>query len=278
MELAYFTADGADLVPTVVATSGWSKQQMHGVATCSALAREVERTVLALGRDDLRPARFTVDMFRPAGMVPSRTCSTVVREGARLCLVDATLTQDGTPMARASAVFLKHTETPAGEVWVPAQQPAPPPVDVAPPGEEPHVPFILSAAGWSQDFGEHHDGTPKSSWSTMPAVVAGERPSPFQAVAGMCDGANMVTNWGSEGIQFINTDATLTLARLPRTTEVGLTTIDRSEAQGIAVCAATVYDREGRIGNVVITSIANSGRTVDFEGITYDDDGTVTTR
>ena len=277
MELAYFTLGSeSSLVPTFAATSAWSSEQMHGVATCGALAREAEACLTELGRGDLRPARFTVDLFRPAGMVAAQTSARVVREGSRICLIDATLHQDTLPVARASAVFLKHTETPEGEVWSPAEVPSPPPEDVAPPGEEPHVPFILSSAGWSQDFGAHHDAARKVSWSRMPSVVAGERLSPFQAVAGMCDGASMVTNWGTRGIQHINTDATLTLARLPEGNEVGLAAIDRHEADGIAVSAATVFDRSGALGNVVITAIVNSGRTVDFDGVTYEDDGSIT--
>ncbi len=275
MELAFFTTEGEDLLPTAVAASAWSQEQMHGVATCGALARELERLVAGLGRDDLRPARLTVDMFRAAGMVPSRTSSSVVREGSRICVADAILTQGGVAVARASAVFLKPTATPAGAVWQPADRPLPPPEDLAPPGDEPHVPFIMSSAGWSQDFGSHHDAARKSSWATTPAIVWGETPTPFQAVAGMCDGANMVTNWGTAGIQYINTDATLTLARLPVSNEVGLTTIDRVESDGVAVGVATAYDREGPLGNVAITSISNSERTVSFEDITYEDDGTV---
>ena len=142
------------------------------------------------------------------------------------------------------------------------------------PGDEPHVPFIMSSAGWSQDFGSHHDAARKS-WATTPAIVWGETPTPFQAVAGMSDGANMVTNWGTAGIQYINTDATLTLARLPVSNEVGLTSIDRIESDGVAVCVAEAYDREGPLGDVAITSVSNSERTVSFEGITYEDDGTV---
>ncbi len=279
-ELAYFTlgADGSSLEPTFAATSAWSSDQMHGVATCGALAREAEACVATLGREDLRPARFTVDMFRPAGMVPATTSATVVREGSRICLVDATLSQDGVAVARASAIFVVPATRPGGEVWSPDGVPSPPPADLAPPGGEPHVPFIRSAAGWSQDFGAHHDAARKASWSTMPAVVAGESLTPFQSVAGMCDGASMVTNWGTEGIQHINTDATLTLARLPEANEVGLVALDRHEADGIAVSAATVFDRRGSLGNVVITAIANAGRTVDFDGVTYEDDGTVTRR
>lgn len=273
MDLAFFTRDGGrdSLAPTAFATSAWSPEQMHGVATCGALAREVEARVAGLGRRDLLPARFTVDLFRPAGMLPVTTSSTVVREGARVCVVDAVLEQEGRAVARAVTVLLQHSRTPDGEVWRSPEEPAPPPPELAPPGDDPHVPFILSSAGWSQDFTAHHDAARKASWSRLPPIVAGERITPFQAVAGICDGANMVTNWGTRGIQHINTDATLTLARLPEANEAGLLSIDRHESDGIAVGAATVFDRRGTIGNVVVTTTVNDGRRVDFDGLSYGD-------
>ena len=140
MTLSFFTTSGDGLVPADLARSLWSENQMHGVAVSGALARAAERCVIELGRgDDLRPARHTVDLFRPATMDPCRTTTRVVREGRRLCLVDATLEQDGQTVARASALFLKV-------------------------------------------------GDPATS---------------------------MVMNWGSNCIEYINTDITLTLARLP---------------------------------------------------------------
>ena len=100
--LSFFTADGDALVPTDLACSLWSDDQMHGVALSGAMARSLEHAVAELGRTDLRPARYTVDLFRAARMQPCHLRTDVVREGRRLCLVDAVLEQDGEPVARAS--------------------------------------------------------------------------------------------------------------------------------------------------------------------------------
>ena len=70
MKLSFFTSDGDALVPTELACSLWSEDQMHGVALSGALARALERAVSDLGRTELRPARYTVDLFRAARMEP----------------------------------------------------------------------------------------------------------------------------------------------------------------------------------------------------------------
>ena len=91
---ALFRLEDGALVPQDIARSLWKADQMHGVATCGALGRAVELGVRTTGRDDVRPARFTVDLFRAPSMSPCRTEATVVREGSRLVLVDAQLVQD----------------------------------------------------------------------------------------------------------------------------------------------------------------------------------------
>ncbi|WP_134741798.1 acyl-CoA thioesterase domain-containing protein [Nocardioides sp. 503] len=274
MDLSFFRADGATLVPTEMAQSMWDANQMHGVAVSGALARALEAGVADLGRADLRPARLTVDLFRPATMDPCETSTTVVREGRRICLVDAVLTQGGAPVARASAVFLAPSADPDGEVWSPEDRPVPPPEDVAPPTDVPHVPFFHSeAAGWSQQFGDHQNGSRKRSWNSAIPIVAGEAVTPFQAAAAVADGASLVTNWGSGGVQHINTDITLTLARRPDGVEIGLAAVDRVESDGIAVGTVAVFDRLGPLGTAVVTALANARRTVDMGGIEYQDDG-----
>jgi hypothetical protein len=278
MDLALFALDGETLVPTPIARSMWSENQMHGVAVSGALARAVERCVRSAGRDDLRPARMTVDLFRPATMEPCVVTAEVVREGRRICLVDAVLSQDGVRVARAGAIFLAPSASAEGAVWQPTERPAPPPLDVAPVSDEPRVPYFHSDAGWSQTFADHQDASRKASWNTGLPVVAGERPSSFQAVAAMADGASLVTNWGERGVEHINTDITLTLARLPEALEIGLLAVDRVEHDGIAVGTAAVFDRAGQLGTAVVTSLVNARRTVDFEGVEYTDSGERRTR
>ncbi|MGA8847113.1 MAG: thioesterase family protein, partial [Nocardioides sp.] len=152
--------------------------------------------------------------------------------------------------------------------------PVPPPLDVSPISDEPRVPFMHSEAGWSQNFAEHQNGSHKQSWNAAVPIVAGERLTPFQSVAAIADGASLVCNWGSGGVEHINTDITLALARAPHGLEIGLSALDRVEADGIAVGTAAVFDRDGQLGTVMVTSIVNAKRAVDFSQTSYDDDGT----
>lgn len=261
-EPAFFTPQGDTLVPTALSRSAWSADQLHGVAVSGVLGRCAERALDELGRPGLRPARLVVDLFRPTRMAPCLFVTELVREGSRLALVDVTLVQDGEAVARASLTCLAVSAATEGRVWAPTDRPGPPPTHVAPPTDTPHQPWLRSVAGWSQERTQHQNAAHKTSWSNPPAVVAGERRTPFQAAAAMADGTNLVVGWGDRGVEYINADLTLTLARLPRTTEIGLAALDRIESDGIAVGAATMFDREGVIGTVTTTAIANARRAV----------------
>ena len=264
-EFALFRADADVLIPQDVARSLWKHDQMHGVATSGALARTAEHTVLAAGRTDLRPARFTVDLFRAPSMGACHLTSTVIREGSRLMLVESTLYQENEARARAIVLFLKDSENPDGHVWTSPEVPQPPPLDVAPVTVEPHVPFFFSPdKGWSQNFAEHQNSGRKATWQYAIPIVAGEKSSPFQGLAGAADSTSMVCNWGDQGVQYINTDVNLAISRVPVSQEVGLTALSWHAHDGIAVGTATVFDREGPIGTSTVTSIANARRSVDF--------------
>jgi hypothetical protein len=265
-QFALFRAEPSGvLVPQDIARSLWKADQMHGVATSGALGRAVENAVAAAGRDDLRPARFTVDLFRAPSMGPCELDATVVREGSRLMLVDATLSQDGELRARATGLFLKASENPAGATWLPADAPAPPSLDVAEVTDEPRVPFFHSPqAGWSQNFADHQNDGRKQTWQTALPIVVGEKPTPFQGLAGAADSTSMVCNWGSNGVEYINTDVNLAISRIPISLEIGIAALSRSVHDGIAVGTGVVFDRAGVIGTSTITSLANSRRAVDI--------------
>lgn len=273
MSLAMFTLEDDLLVPAEIARSMWSHEQMHGVAISGALARALEMRLAELGRDDLHPARYTVDLFQPARMAPCTVTTEVVREGRRICLIDAVLLQDGERVARASCIFLLPTETPKGDVWSPDDHPKPPPEDLVPPNDEPRVPHFISDSPWSQSFPDHQNSGRKQTWQAGLPVVDGEPGTPFQSVASIADGTSMVVNWGSEGVKFINTDVTLALARPPVGREVGLSATDRVEYDGIAVGTVEVFDRAGPLGTAMVTAIANASRPIDFGDVEFEDDG-----
>ena len=264
MKMAFFSADGDVLTPLPLSQSSWSDKQMHGLALAGALARGIEAKINEMGRTDLRPSRMTVDMFKPGAMAPCTIETEVVREGRRIALVEATMMQDGERTARASAIFLLPSESPAGRVWQPGERPTPPPEDVVPVSEEPRIPFLHSEIGWSQDFTAHQNPSQKTIWQVGMDIVDGEQLTPFQMAASMADSVNMVCNWGDQGVQFINTDITLGLSRLPVSRELGIRAVERTEEDGIAVGVAEMFDREGLFGQVLTTAIANARRTVDF--------------
>lgn len=72
----------------------------------------------------------------------------------------------------------------------------------------------------------------------------------------------MVTNWSDAGVGFINTDLTVALSRLPLGAEVGLEADNHLSEQGIAVGAATLFDRHGAFGTALITAVANAQRQI----------------
>lgn len=264
MEAAFFRRSGDHYEPLQLAESMWGRGQLHGVAVGGLLARAVEEAVAESARTDLVPARFHVDLFRPAMTLPTYTAATVVRTSRRLALVDAQVIQDGSPVARATASFLLPTEAPEGKVWSSADRATVPPLSVVPESDEPRVPCFASHNGWSDNFGEHQNDGRHTVWHTGVPMVVGERPTPFQAVASIGDTASMVTNWGSGGVEYINTDYSLALSRPPASLEIGLRAIDHVALDGIAVGTAEVFDRSGTIGTATVTALGNARRAVDF--------------
>ncbi len=279
--VSFFDAPRPDggLQPTPMAKSLWSDDQLHGVAVGGAMGRAAAREIEARGRTDLRPARLTVDLFRPARVRACHTRAEVVRESPRLMLLDVVLEQeddDGArvPVSRASVLALKPTEDAPGEVWMPEEQPALPPLDVVPPSEEVRPPFFHSASvGWSHDFTAYLNAERKQLWQTVPAVVAGERPEPFVAAAAIADSTSMVVHWGTNGVEYINTDYQLALARLPIGREIGLLAVDRVASDGVAIGTVELFDRTGRFGSCTVTALANAKRAVDFRGTTITREG-----
>jgi len=260
------TPDGEVFHPEPLARSAWSDDQMHGVAVSGLLGRAVEHRVAEAGRTELVPARYQLDMFRPARMTASTTRVDIVRDGPRLMLLDAVMEQDGEVVARASATWLKPAATPAGDVWSPPadERPTPPPAEMLPPHGQHHVPFFSSAAGWSDDFHAHQNSGRHQTWQTAVPIVAGEECTPFEAVTSIADATSMVTNWGSSGVEYINTDVGLALSRPPVDVLLGLRASDHLSTDGLAVGVAEVYDSQGVLGIATVTAMANTRRTVDF--------------
>lgn len=262
--LAFFTSADDGYLAQGFGISRWSPDMVSGVALCGLVARALEK---GHGAEGFVPARLTVDLFAPARTRPLTARTSAARDGNRIRVADAELVQDGETVARATAVFLRPSEQPPGRVWTRERRPSPPPAHIA--TGEPAPPFFGSddhPDGWSHSMLEHQGASRKRMWAHHPAVVAGEEPTPFQRAAMAGEPTSLMTNWGTEGVGFINVDMTLVLARLPEGAEIGIEADDHISADGVAVGTTTMYDRGGPIGTCVVSALANARRQVDFGG------------
>jgi hypothetical protein len=257
---------GSALIPLASAGSQWGgdRPQMRGMATSGALARAVEQAAERLDVDTttLRPVRWTLDLLRPAALQESETVTTLLRRGRRLCLIEAALIQDSKPVAKATALFLRAGGAAHGDVWSPAAIPEPPPLDLRPSATAGRL-YFSDGIGWTSSPAPHQNADRKQIWNFPVAIIEDEPPTPFQHAAMTADLVNVVSNWGSHGLEYINADVTLALARLPLGLEIGLAGQQRAAADGIAVGAATVFDRQGVLGTATVTALANAAGAID---------------
>jgi Thioesterase-like superfamily len=258
---AYFLPDGAEFGPTALANGPWG-QTISGHVVGGLLGHVIDRDA---GDPDLQPARLTVDLLRPAAMAPLTARTDVIRNGRRLRLIQAELSQAGTVVARASALLLRRGDQPPGDVWSGAAAMPPPPEELGRPLEGGSMMVwtygrSMDAAGPGFDLTEwEHDG-PKFVWVREPnALVEGHPMTPFTRAAMAGDVASSLTHYGTAGLQYINADYTLTLSRLPVGPDIGLAALTQSSDGGVAAGSAAIFDRTGPIGAATVTALANTG-------------------
>ena len=242
-------------VPTVSARGGWGPS-VSGHVVGGLLGWAVER---AVGDPQLQPARLTVDLPRPTTLEPVEVHTRIRHDRRRLRLVEAVLVQHGSPVAQASALFLRRGPQPDGHAWSPSLQMPPLPTDGT------HPSLFIRTYGWGSgvqnpDPDWPHASGRKFTWlhETRP-LIDGEPFTAFTRAAMAADITASIANWGTRGLQFINVDYTLTLSRLPEDPQIGLASLTHHSDDGVATGSATLVDQRGPIGTAVSSAIAHSG-------------------
>jgi hypothetical protein len=257
----FFVTDGKGYVPTPLARGPWGPS-LSGNYIGGLLGRAVEQQVDDV---DLQPTRLTVDLLRPVALQPLQLHSSVVRDGRRLRLVDAVMTQNDVMVARASALFLRRSEHDGGTVWTsPVTMPA---VPAEPEVVADDLPMLLQSYGRDPVTGSpgvgvtewRHDGQ-KFAWVRETKLLVDDEPlSPFTRAVMAADVTSSLTHWGTAGLQFINADYTVTLSRLPEGAYIGLASVTHYGYAGVATGVATLFDETGPIGSGLATALANPG-------------------
>lgn len=255
--------DGEEVFhPQPRAASQWAGgSTMRGLASSALMARCAEHAVPA--NQAMRPVRWTADLSRPVPMRPSRLRFELLREGRRLKLVDVEMIQDGLVVARGRALFLRPADrsSSSSSIWVGDVRSELPPRAMKPTTPERRL-YFSEDVGWTSTAAEHQNASRKQIWTFAAALVSGEPPTPFQSAAGVADLASVVTHWGTHGVEYINADITLSLARLPRGPELGITAAKHLADTGIAIGTAFMHDREGVFGTATASALTGRERSV----------------
>ena len=251
---AFFGATANGYAPLAPARGWWTDQSLHGRAVVGLLGHHVDRVH---GSADHVPARLTVDMYRLAPFDTVRIETRVVTETSRLRLVEAELVVRGESFARASVQLLRRGEHAPGRVW------SPPPWDVPAPHALP-APAKIDPRRLSETrniTGKLGAVSPKQAWTReLFVLIEGEPLSPYGRAALSADFVSAYTHGGDAGIQYMNTDVTLQLHRLPEGEWIGYEVTGHDASGGIATGHCRLYDQHGPIGHVACTALANQRR------------------
>ncbi len=238
-------ADGV-VVATNLTQGPWDPNSQYGGTPAALLTWAVEGVPTLV---PMRIARITVDMHRRVPLGRLHVSAEIVRQGKRLQLVVATITDPGgQEVARATALRFRVGMGPDAPT-----DPSRPPI-VTPELGQPRA--SVSRSGDLNGFidaTEMRDaGSPgaATSWyrATRP-VIAGEETSPIVRLAWASDmTANSgnyldLTRWSA-----INADLTINLNRAPRGEWTGVATRAWYSNDGIGHARADLFDRDGFVG------------------------------
>ncbi len=256
----FFTIDAdGHYVPSKYALGRWAPDMLNGPAVCAAVARSLE---IDFGDDEFVPARITIELFKAARDAPLEVRTREVRGGRRIHVSAADVCQGDTVVAQATLVQLRRDGSPPGREWH-SEHP------FAPPEGGGHRRWYGSdEGGWTQTMGDHQNGSRKRLWASAIPTVLDVENSPFVRTVMSAEATSLVTNWGTDGIGYINCDLTVAISRLPSGERIGLIADTHIANDGISVGTATLFDHLGPIGTGMVTAVSNAAAQIDFSGST----------
>jgi hypothetical protein len=252
----FFTRDGGRFITQPVSRGPWDPTSMHGRVVVGLLGAVIEAEH---GGPAFTPARLTVDMYRLPDLSPVEVTTRLVREGRRIKVVDAEFFSQGKSMARATCQLLRRAENPEGKVWSTPNWDAPGP-DALPEPTDPRSGLngmweIRPIVGSMGTLGQ------RRLWMReVRELIGGEPLTPFARCALAADFASPFANAGEKGLQYINSDATLYLHRLPVSEWIGFEVAGHGATEGVAIGDCRIYDVVGPIGTASVAALAQQRR------------------
>ena len=255
---AFYEPDGERYRATELTRGPWDPDAQHAGPPAALIARELERL-----EGGGQVGRITFEILRAVPIASLAVEARVVKPGRRVELCEATLSDERSPLVRATAWRLRTdpVQLPAG---IPGLED-----DEAPPGPESAEPGDFFPTG--QDVGYHTameyrfvrgafmEAGPATVWMRMRVpLVAGEEPSALVRVMVAGDSGNGVSaalDWRE--YLFINVDLTVHLHRYPAGEWVCLDALTLPEESGVGLADTLLRDERGRIGRAAQTLLVD---------------------
>jgi hypothetical protein len=259
---------------TPLANAGWYEEGQHGGAVAALLVGQVEKVPTLV---PMEIARVTVELLRVVPLSPLRIETRTVREGKRIQIVEARMSNlEGDVLSMAWVQRLRIADLPVPEPPTPRFSSLKPPGECDPIGDDPwgagrtdKLMFYREAVEIREIWGKFGEPGPAAVWIrlTVP-IVAGEEPTAAQSAVAAADFGNGlspeidVAHW-----VFMNTDLTVNLGRQPRSEWIGLEARSSYPGTGRAVTVGTLSDTQGWCGassqTLYVDRITRDGRPAD---------------
>lgn len=248
-----YVPDGDHWLPTQLSRGPWDPGALHGGAVAPLLTRELERLDAPV---PMRLARLTVELLKPVPLEPLTLTSEILRNGAKVGLLEATLARadDATVVARARGLRIRTAEVafvdPPHEA-VPVLPEEDTDLADRSPSEGGYRAFHNTAVRHRFAQGMFGDVGPAFDWIRLVVpVVPGEEPTPWQRAAAAADFGNGISSLVpfDGATLFINPDLTIHLWREPAGEWVGMDSVSYASGTGIGSSDSAMWDRQGRIG------------------------------
>lgn len=198
------TAEDNVYESTSLANAGWYEEGQHAGALAALVVGHAEAVPSLV---DMNISRFTLEMFRVVPLVPLRIDTSVVREGKRIQILEARVTNpEGLELARAHIQRLRSKEVGLPSDVAEARPPFPGPeafeaahADSWGHGPESKVMFHRNAIEAREIEGGFYSTGPGSLWMRIvKPIVAGMEITPMQRLVVVADFCNGVARLSME--------------------------------------------------------------------------------
>ena len=229
--------------PQEAAQGYWNRSHQNGVAAGGLLAQLCDTHQAS---DGMRTCRVTIDIMRGVPYEPIAATCRLVRDGARVQVLEAEIAADGQVFARASALRVRTGETPSTQgsdrTW-----PLPESVGDAPVMRNQVAGFAVETRlvkGSMRELG------PGAYWARFnAALVEGQETTPVARTAMAADiGSGPSSVVDSREWSFANLDLSIHLFRPPVGEWVYAESETFSAGDGAGIVNSRLGDRDGYIG------------------------------